>query len=142
MLRMTIEQFQEMQEMKGKKRKYGNHKTTIIFKGKEVTFDSEKEAQRAKHLELLERAGEISDLQIQKEFELIPTFKLNGKTYQSVKYRADFTYYDCTNDGSICRSTNRWVVEDVKSPITKKNREYVIKKKMMAYFHRIEVKEI
>ena len=124
--------------MKGQKRKYHNIKTEMDGK----VFDSRKEALRYGELKMLEKAGQISDLECQKSYELIPKFRLNGKAYRPVTYVADFAYYDKTPDGSICRSTIRWVVEDVKSPITRKNPVYMLKKKMMAYFHHIEVKEI
>ena len=143
MLRLTMEQFQELQEMKGKKRKYGNHKTTIIFKGEEVEFDSEKEAMRAKHLEFLEKAGEISDLQIQKVFELQPGFKHAGHKIRPITYVADFYYYDETPDCRHCQDPiTRWVVEDVKSEATRKDKVYQMKKKMLLYVQHREIKEI
>lgn len=143
MLRLTMEQFQEMQEMKGQRRKYGNHEHKIIFKGQEVTFDSKKEARRAKELELLEKAGEISDLQIQKVFELQPRFKHAGKVYRPITYIADFYYYDETPDCRHCQDPiTRWVVEDVKSEATRKDKVYQMKKKMMLYVQHREIKEI
>lgn len=130
--------------MKGlRKNKYGNHKKTIIFKGKEVTFDSAKEANRAKELELLEKAGEISDLQIQKVFELQPRFRHAGHTIRPITYIADFYYYDETPDCRHCTDPiTRWVVEDVKSAATKKDKVYQMKKKMMLYVQHREIKEI
>ena len=34
------------------------------------------------------------------------------------------------------------MIEDVKSPATRKNAVYILKKKMMAHVHGIEIKEI
>lgn len=59
------------------------------------TFDSKGEHRRADYLRLLERAGEISDLEFQ------PVFKL---TRAGISYRADFSYYE----------KGRRVVEDFK----------------------------
>ena len=47
---------------------------------------------------------------------------------------ADFVYVET--------ATGRQVVVDVKSPITRKNAEYRLKKKMMLAFNGIEVTEI
>ena len=82
-------------------------------------------------LKLMERAGLISDLQRQVSFSLIPNLKDDsGKVIErAVKYIADFCYIQ---DGVA-------VVEDVKGLRT---REYVLKRKMMLYFHGIRVKEI
>jgi len=109
-----------------RKSKYGNRKVTIVFKGEEVEFDSKKEANRAKELELMEKAGEIKALEIQVPYVLIPAFKdKQGKKHRGAKYIADFTYYDMAK-GDV-------IIEDVKSPATRKNAVYRLKKEMMAY---------
>lgn len=79
----------------------------------------------------MERAGMISDLQRQVVFNLIPNLKDDsGRVLErAVKYIADFAYIQ---DGVA-------VVEDVKGLRT---REYVLKRKMMLYFHGIRVKEV
>lgn len=48
--------------------KYGNRK--VVVDG--ITFDSEREAHRYTELKILEKAGKITGLQLQREFELIP----------------------------------------------------------------------
>lgn len=102
--------------------KYRNIKTTCPITGKK--FDSKREYKRYKELQLLERAGEISDLKTQDVFMLIAGFKDNeGKTEGSVKYIADFTYYD--------KKLGKKVIEDVKSDITIKNPTYIIKRKLV-----------
>lgn len=102
--------------------KYNNQKTTIDGH----TFDSKKEAQRYVQLRELEKSGRIKQLKLQEDFILQPKFKdQNGKTVREIKYRADFVYLD-----SI---TNQWIIEDVKSEATRKDKVYRMKKKMMAY---------
>lgn len=102
-----------------KKNKYGNNKVTVDG----VTYDSVGEHQRFCFLKLLERAGEIKDLQYHKEFELIPPIRKeilckmkNGTTYTRVTneprvYEADFTY--------TIVATGEEVVEDFKGVETK-----------------------
>lgn len=106
--------------------KYGNRK--VIHDG--IEFDSVKEARRYCELKLMQRAGVISDLQLQVSFELIPTQRIDGKVVErAVNYIADFVY---KQDGVQ-------VVEDTKGMRTK---EYIIKRKLMLYIHGIRIKEI
>jgi len=74
--------------MKFRKNKYNNKRLTI----EGVTFDSKREYTRWCTLQLLERSGEIQDLQRQVKFDLIPTLKHNGETLRKITYSADFTY--------------------------------------------------
>lgn len=95
-----------------------------------IVFDSKLEAHRYRELQLLERAGEISDLQRQVKYELIPSQKLDGKVVErAVTYVADFVYLE----------NNKLVVEDTKGVRTK---DYIIKRKLMLYVHHIRVKEV
>ena len=55
-----------------------------------------------------------------------------GHKIREIAYVADFVYEE----------NGAKVVEDVKSPITRKNPIYKLKKKMMMYVHGIEVKEV
>lgn len=104
-----------------RRNKYGNQKTKLDG----YTFDSRKEAQRYAELILLQKAGEISNLEMQKPFVIQESFfDSNGKRQTAIKYYADFTYI--TKEG-------KEVIEDVKSPATRKNPVYRMKKKMMAY---------
>lgn len=114
--------------MRRRRSKYGNHPTIIMFKGKMTRFDSEKEAMRAKELELMEKGGLIKDLQRQVKFELQPGFYHKGKRIQAINYIADFTYTD--EDGN-------YIIEDSKGVRT---REYIMKQKMMLY-RGYEIKE-
>lgn len=101
-------------------RKYSNHKTVLDG----IQFDSKLEAQRYAELKLLERAGKIKDLQLQPGFELIPSFKKNGKTYKGCKYIADFRYYD-VDRGVV-------IVEDAKGYETE---VYKIKRKLFEWLY-------
>ena len=110
-----------------------------------IEFASKREANRYLELRLLERAGEISDLRLQVDFELIPnqyaTEKRYGKNGKPLKdkqvllerkvvYRADFVYTD--KDGKT-------VVEDTKGFRTT---EYVLKRKMFLYKYGFPITEI
>lgn len=97
-----------------------------------ILFDSAKEARRYGELDLMQKAGEIRDLQLQVPFELIPAQKdERGKVRErAVSYVADFVYYD--QDGNL-------VVEDAKGMRTD---AYKLKKKMMLYFKGIAIKEV
>lgn len=106
--------------------KYGNRKVTADGQ----TFDSRKEYRRFCELRLLEKAGEVADLRRQVRFELLPAQRIDGKVVErSVTYIADFTY---TENGQT-------VVEDTKGVRTK---EYILKRKMMLFFHGIVIKEV
>ena len=119
------------------RQKYGNTK----YKG----CDSKKEYYRLNELKLLERAGEISNLETQVKFELIPAqyedvevvMKTKIKTVKvcierACHYIADFQYVD--KEGNT-------VVEDTKSDPTK-TPEYLIKKKLMYLNYGIKIKEV
>lgn len=112
------------------------------------TFDSKHEANRYLELKLLERAGEISDLRLQVEYELLPnqyaTEERYGKNGRRLKdkeillerkccYVADFVYTD--------NRTGETVVEDTKSEATR-TPEYIIKRKLMLAKYGIRVREV
>ena len=82
-------------------------------------------------LKVLEDLGQIKDLELQKVYELQPSFKLNDKTYRKITYKADFSY--------ISVEDNKLHVVDVKGFKTK---EYLLKKKMLAYKYNIEIEEV
>lgn len=84
--------------------KYHNRKT----KG----FDSAKEWRRNQELEALQRAGEISELNRQVPFVLMPSYTISDettrqgfRTVREIRYIADFTYR--LKDGTR-------IIEDVK----------------------------
>lgn len=96
--------------------KYKNKKVQIDM----YVFDSIAESRRYKELALLEKAGEIENLQLQPKFLLQESFKKNGKTYRKIDYIADFMYEE---KGKV-------IVEDVKGMETK---EFKIKRKLFEY---------
>lgn len=91
-------------------------------------FDSNKERKRYFELELMQKAGVITSLNKQVCFQLLDTFKdKRGITERGVKYIADFVYYD--------NEKKSFVIEDVKSPITRKLPAYIIKRKLVKKFN-------
>ena len=76
--------------------KYRNKKVQVDM----YVFDSIRESQRYKELKLLERAGEISNLELQPRFLLQDSFKTNGKSYRKIVYIADFYYCQRRQNGS------------------------------------------
>lgn len=114
-------------EKPAKKKKYRNNPTE--YKG--IRFDSEKEMRRYAELCLMEKAGAITDLQLQKAFELQPAFYHMGRKRRAIIYVCDFFY----------KQNGRYIIEDVKSPVTANNAVYKLKKKMMEY-RGYEIREI
>lgn len=120
--------------------KYKNTKTIVDG----IEFDSRKEAARYKELKLLEAAGEISNLEMQVKFVLIPTQRepdfvgvrggiKKGKVIEKeCSYLADFVYI---REGEV-------IVEDVKG--YKNGSAYnifKIKRKLMLYLYGIKIVE-
>ncbi|WP_244118208.1 DUF1064 domain-containing protein [Burkholderia gladioli] len=100
-----------------------------------VKFDSQKERSRWFHLIQLQAAREICDLQLQVAYVLIERRQRDDGTWEkATKYVADFVYTDV--------ATGKTVVEDVKSPATRKNPTYVLKRKLMLDRHGITIKEL
>lgn len=118
-----------------KPNKYHNTPTTSVGEeGKEIKFDSKREAAHFDELMLLLRAGVISDLRLQQDFTLQEAYTLpNGNRVRAIRYKADFTYYD---------QNGKLVVEDVKGGNATKTRVYQIKKKMLLEKFGIEIKEV
>ena len=102
-----------------KKSKYNNIKTEVDGE----VFDSAKEAKRYGELKLMEKAGEITGLCKQVSFKL-----------STCKYVADFVYYEVKQ--------KEWIVEDVKSDVTKKLPVFRLKKKAMMHELEILIKEV
>ena len=99
-----------------------------------IKFDSKKEARRYEELILLLRAGEISDLRLQHNITLIEGYTdADGIRVKPMVYKADFTYFD---------KSGKWIVEDTKSEITRKNRVYLNKKKLLKDKRGITIVEV
>lgn len=114
--------------------KYKNKKITVDG----IAFDSKKEAKRYTELKALEQAGAITDLRLQVKYTLIPAQYgiVDGKKKcleREVTYIADFFYFD---------NVGRTHVEDVKNPYLRKEPRYIMKRKMMLYFHGIRIEEV
>ena len=98
--------------------KYGNHKTVIG----NITFDSKKESERYLELQMLVKARVIKDLKRQVRFEVVP----KTETERAVYYVADFVYSE----------NNKLICEDVKSDATKRDKAYIIKRKLFKYLYK------
>lgn len=110
-----------------KANKYGAKKAVVAG----IEFDSKAEARRWAELQLLERAGQIANLQRQVEFLLVPTQRRpDGTMERAAKMVVDFVY---EQDG-------RRVCEELKSPATK-TPVYNLKRKLLLQVHGIAVKE-
>lgn len=102
-----------------KRNKYGNKKTNVNG----IPFDSKHEAQCYETLELCRMAGEIRAVLTQAAF-LLPG---------GVKYIADFVTLN--TDGT-------YSVLDAKSPATRKDKVYRLKKRLMKNCLGIEIEEV
>jgi hypothetical protein len=89
-----------------------------------IWFDSAAEARRYGELRLMEKAGVISELELQVPYPLCVA------GHRICLYKADFRYFD--------RERQVWVVEDVKGVRTA---EYKIKRNLMRAIHGIEILE-
>ena len=141
MLRMTPEDFdnlrgrikastqarQPIHRPREKRRKYRNEIT--YFDGKR--FDSKDETKRYIILREMEKVGLIFNLRTQVSFDLVPALEIESRREKGVRYVADFVYF---KDG-------KEVIEDVKSAPTK-TREFIIKRKLMAYLLNKVVHEV
>lgn len=120
------------------------HAKKIQYDGQ--IFDSKAECKRYKELVLAQDTGMIKNLCRQVEYPLIPDqMETSTETYtkgprkgllkpgklleRAVTYVADFVY----------EKNGETVVEDVKGMKTK---DYILKRKMMLYFHGIHIKEV
>ena len=98
--------------------KYRAIKTTVDG----IKFDSKKEAARYKVLKLLEKAGKITELELQPRYDLIVNLTKCGF------YKADFRYFE----------SGKEVVEDVKGM---KTPVYNLKKKLIKAIYGIVIFE-
>ena len=104
-----------------KRSKYGNKK--VVVDG--IEFDSIAEGKHYSELKLLERAGEIVDVELQRPFALT----ISG--FLICTYRCDFSY--------ISKKDGRFHVVDCKGVRTK---DFIIKKKLMKAILGIDVEEV
>lgn len=122
--------------------KYHNEKVTDPDG---VVFDSHKEYRRWCELNMLLKAGKISNLRRQEKFVLIPVqreadsigprgaVKKGRVIERECSYLADFVYTDT--------QTGETIVEDTKSDATR-TKDFIIKRKLMLYVHGIRIREV
>lgn len=135
---MAVKRTRFSSPMRATQNKYGNRKVTYLG----LEFDSMKEVNRYAALLMLQRAGEISELKTQVPFELVPAqfepdtvgprggIRRGACIEKAVSYVADFVYKD---------RQGQTVVEDTKGFRTA---DYIIKRKLMLYVHKIKISEI
>lgn len=87
------------------------------------TWDSLKELQGYERLLMLQRAGEIMDIELQPQFELQPAFIYQGKKQRAITYKADFM---------VLYADGRKEVIEVKGF---KTRDYVLRRKLLLFKH-------
>lgn len=99
-------------------------------------FDSKREARRYMDLWLMQRSGEITNLRTQVTYPLLPRqVHPDGTRERAIDYVADFVY----------EQGGETVVEDSKGfrdTSSAAYRLFVMKRKMMLYFHGITVREV
>lgn len=101
---------------------------------KDGKFDSKREMHRYLELAALQEAGKITGLERQPRYILVGSQKKDDGTIERpVSYVGDFRY--TSNEGKT-------IVEDVKSPRTRKNPEYIIKRKLMLERYGITIREV
>lgn len=128
----SIKARQQIKRYNEKKSGKVNHQV-IYANG--IRFDSKAEHDRYLELLLLEKAGLISDLVCHPSYEILPkqeTPKGFGN-FRPVDYTPDFKYRD--KDGIEH-------VEEVKSEYTRKEKDYVIRRKLIYYTLGIYVEEL
>lgn len=101
--------------------KYGNKRTELDGH----KFDSKAEMNRYALLKLRERAGEITRLELQPEYQI----SVNGAPI--CKYRADFRYFEL--------GAQKQIVEDVKGY---KTDVYKLKKKLVEAIYHVKIVEV
>jgi hypothetical protein len=106
-----------------KANKYRNVKTVLDG----IKFDSKRESRRYAELKLLLKAKEISGLEVQVKFVLIPAMRIHGVMQRAVTYTADFRYTD---------KYGKVFIEDSKGLSTQ---VFKIKHRLMKQVHGIEV---
>lgn len=103
--------------------KYGNKPVEING----IRFDSQKEGKRYDELRFMQRAGEIRSLEVHPRFPLV----VHG--VDCGVYEGDFAYVT-TDDIPV--------VEDVKSPSTRKLPTYRLKRRLTWALYGIEIREV
>lgn len=100
----------------------------------DIEFDSIGEHDRYIELLLLQKAGVISDLECHPSYEVLPKQETPAgkQNFRNVIYTPDFRY---KRDGEV-------IVEEVKSVFSRKEKDYVLRRKMLYYTQGVYVEEI
>lgn len=106
------------------KSKYSN--TKVVIDG--ITFDSKREGSRYVQLKMMEKAGVISELELQPVIELAPAVTIDGKTKRPLTYRGDFRYVE----------NGESVLEDCKGMLTD---VYKIKRHLVKALCGLDIRE-
>ena len=101
----------------------------VILDG--LKFDSKKESEYYLYLKSELEKGNIYDLELQKEYVLQDSFKIENKTRRKITYKADFSYVTAKDD--------KLHVVDVKGF---KTDVYRLKKKLFEKKYNIELEEM
>ena len=105
--------------------KYHNKKTTING----ILFDSKREGNYYTKLKLMQNAGLIWNLELQKKYILQASFTFNGKKIREISYYADFVYED--KDGLHVVDTKGYRTDT-----------YKLKKKLFIKKYGVDIEEI
>lgn len=112
---------------KPKRSREGNHKITVDGE----TFDSKWEYARWQQLQMMERAGEITNLSRQVEFVLAPSVIIKDRKRPPLRYFLDFQY----------QRGGETVYEDAKGKDGATD-TYRIKRHLMKSVHNIDISEV
>lgn len=74
--------------------KYKNKKVVVD----EIEFDSKHESEYYLLLKNEKEEGKIKDFELQKKYELQPSFKKYGKSHRAITYTVDFVIYHLSGD--------------------------------------------
>lgn len=134
--------------LRQKRSKYGATKTTVDG----ISFDSKREAHRYQELKLMQLSGQIRDLRWQPRYVLFALVleaaditdanagTISQRRQVVCEYIADFDYLAAQDVlGRVAWST---VVEDVKSPATRRKEVYRLKRKLFEAQYGIQIREI
>lgn len=124
-MRLTEEQYTRL--LNQKQNKYKNKK--VVCDG--IKFDSAKERNYYLKFKIMEEAGIIKDLELQKRFILQKGYTINGKKRREISYKADFCYVTTEDD--------KLHVVDIKGF---KTDVYKLKKKLFELKYGIELEEL
>ena len=120
----SIRTYEEVEAlMRPSRNKYGAKKCQLDGH----KFDSQAEMRHYLVLREMQRAGEITDLEVHPKYRLLPSFRnKQGKKLRPVTYTPDFRYVDGKGQ----------VVEDVKGRKATTTQAFVIKSKLFQWRYR------